>query len=311
MERIAKEDMVVSKQNNESVLVCGGSGFLGSHVADALSDAGFKVRIFDTRVSPYLRPDQKMIVGSILDLGTLVEAVRGCSFVYNFAGISDIAASIDNREETTRFNVLGNMHVLEASRLNRAKRYVFASTVYVYSKMGSFYRASKQVCEKQVENYFDGFGLEYTILRYGSLYGRRSDSRNGIYRLVQQALKRNEMSYGGTEHAMREYVHVLDAAKLSVEILSEEFSNKPVIITGHERMTVGALMRMIAEMVPGNPTLKFGAFPVEGHYEMTPYSFNPKHGKILCCDSNLHFGNELKTPLNTSESKEKEVVLIQ
>jgi UDP-glucose 4-epimerase len=89
-----------------------------------------------------------------------------------------------------------------------SKRFVFASTVYVYSESGSFYRASKQAAERFVEAYYERYGLPFSVLRYGSLYGRRADQRNGIYRLLKQALEQRTIAYEGSAEAMREYIHV-------------------------------------------------------------------------------------------------------
>jgi UDP-glucose 4-epimerase len=71
-------------------IVFGGSGFLGSHVADALDDAGYKVVVYDIKLSPYLRKSQAMVTGDILDQKKVEAAVKDCDIVYNFAGIADI-----------------------------------------------------------------------------------------------------------------------------------------------------------------------------------------------------------------------------
>ena len=73
-----------------NILVLGGAGFLGSHVADQLTLAGHQVRIFDRMYSPWLRQDQEMIVGDLLDQATLDQASDGCEVVYNFAAIADL-----------------------------------------------------------------------------------------------------------------------------------------------------------------------------------------------------------------------------
>ena len=170
------------------IVFFGGSGFLGSHVCDKLSDAGHDVTIVDLRPSPYLRPDQKMVTGSLLDEDLVNAVVSGADAVFDFAGLADIGESNQKPVETARINVLGNVILLEACRKAGVKRYVFASTLYVYGKSGGFYRCSKQSCELYIENYHDMFGLEYTILRYGSLYGPRADRRNAINRFVAEAL---------------------------------------------------------------------------------------------------------------------------
>ena len=82
------------------VVVFGGAGFLGSHVADVLTDAGFNVVVFDRIKSLYLRPQHEMVVGDILDEGMVADAVKGCDVVYNFAGISGVdSAHYSDREK--------------------------------------------------------------------------------------------------------------------------------------------------------------------------------------------------------------------
>ena len=161
-------------------LVIGGSGFLGSHVCDKLSEVGYQVRILDRVPSPWLRTEQKMIIGDLLDDDKLAEAVNGCNVVYNFASLSDLEEAQHQPLETARINVLGNVLVMEACRQAKVQRYIYASTLYVYSREGGFYRCSKQASEAYIEEYQKIYGLDYTILRYGSLYGPRSDETNGI-----------------------------------------------------------------------------------------------------------------------------------
>lgn len=275
------------------VIVYGGSGFLGSHVADALSDAGYQVRIFDRVPSPYLRPDQEMCLGDLLDEAAVVAAAEDCQFVYNFAGLADMDDAKDRPVDTVKLNILGNVHVLEAARRVQVKRYVFASTVYVYSEAGSFYRASKQASERFVEAYQERFGLDYTILRYGSLYGRRADMRNGIYRFLKQALQEHRITYSGSGDATREYIHVTDAARLSVKILEGDYENRHLVLTGQERMTVKNLMTMISEMVPGGAKIEFAESRLYGHYVMTPYAFQPKIGHKLIATDHVDLGQGL------------------
>ena len=132
------------------VVVLGGSGFLGSHVADALTAAGHEVVVYDTRESPYLLPEQTMVVGDILDEKLLGRTVEDSEAVYNYAGIADIDECID---------VVGNCVALEAARKAGVRRFVFASSVYVYSESGAVYRSSKQASELFTEDYQTLFGL--------------------------------------------------------------------------------------------------------------------------------------------------------
>lgn len=309
--------MTQSDGNREQVIVYGGSGFLGSHVADALSDAGYVVRIFDRVASPYLRPNQEMVLGDMLDAAATIRAAEGCAYVYNFAGLADIDDAKNRPIDTVQLNVLGNVHCLEAARVANAKRFIFASTVYVYSEAGSFYRASKQASERFVEVYQERYGMDYTILRYGSLYGRRADARNGIYRLIRQALQEKRIFYGGTANAMREYIHAADAAKLSVQILAPEYANRHLVLTGQERMAVKNLMQMIAEIIPGDIALDFNDNPQPGHYVMTPYGFHPKVGHKLVANDYVDIGQglldclaELYETMHTDQHREGDWLVV-
>lgn len=263
------------------IVFFGGSGFLGSHVCDKLSEAGHDVTIVDLRPSPYLRPDQKMVTGSLLDEDLVNTVVSGADAVFDFAGLADIGESNQKPVETARINVLGNVILLEACRKAGVRRYVFASTLYVYGKSGGFYRCSKQACELYIENYHDMFGLEYTILRYGSLYGPRADRRNAINRFVAEALEKGEITYYGAPTALREYIHVEDAALSTVEILGPEYANQNIVLTGDQPMQVGDLFRMIGEMLGREIKINYQHDPNSGHYQITPYAFMPKVGRKM------------------------------
>ncbi|PTQ83428.1 UDP-glucose 4-epimerase [Nitrosospira multiformis] len=279
--------------SSEIAIVYGASGFLGSHVADALSVSGYRVRLFDRSPSPYQRADQEMIIGDIMDLEQVKEAAHGADVVYNFAAIADIDEAQEKPIATATINVLGNMHTLEAARLAGARRFVFASTIYVYSESGSFYRASKQAAERFIETYHERYGLEYSILRYGSLYGRRADARNGIYRMLYEALERHSITYHGSGEAIREYIHVEDAARMSVQVLAPEFANRHLILTGQERLHIKDVMTMISEIMPWKIDLRFDEARAGHHYEVTPYAYQPRIGRKLVLNEHVDLGQGL------------------
>jgi UDP-glucose 4-epimerase len=251
------------------------------------------VRLFDRSPSRYLRADQEMIIGDIMDLEQVKEAAHGADIVYNFAAIADIDEAQEKPLATATINVLGNMHTLEAARLAGARRFVFASTIYVYSESGSFYRASKQAAERFIETYHERYGLEYSILRYGSLYGRRADARNGIYRMLSEALERHSITYHGSGEAIREYIHVEDAARMSVQVLAPEFANRHLILTGQERLHIKDVMTMISEIMPWKIDLRFDEARAGHHYEVTPYAYQPRIGRKLVLNEHVDLGQGL------------------
>ena len=278
---------------NKVVLVIGGSGFLGSHVADALSNDGYDVKVLDRQRSKWIRDDQEMIIGDLLDQDILFQSTKNCYAVYNFAAIADLNEAILQPLETVRVNILGNVQALEASRKNHVKRYVYASTVYVNSREGGFYRCSKQASENYVEEYQKSYCLDYTILRYGSLYGPRSDSQNGLWRIVKNVLETGIVKYEGNIESVREYIHVEDAAKASVIALGDEFKNEHVVLTGHEPLKVIDMLKMLSEILGIQEEVQFENLSYAGHYIRTPYAYKTKLGRKFIPPMHVDLGQGL------------------
>lgn len=273
--------------------VFGGSGFLGSHVADCLVDDGYSVKVFDRQPSAWLKDGQEMVVGDLLSLDEVNEAVAGADVVYNFAALSDLNEGLNKPLETIRINILGNAHVMEACRNHNVSRFIYASTVYVNSRDGGFYRCSKQAAEHYVEEYQRLFNLDFTILRYGSLYGPRADKANGLYRIVKNAVESGSVSYQGSSEALREYIHVVDAARASVAALGKEFCNESVVLTGQEPMRVDDLLKMLAEILGYEDGVEFLETKNIGHYVRTPYAYQSKIGRKYISPMHVDLGQGL------------------
>jgi len=275
------------------ILVTGGSGFLGSHVADALSEHGHQVTVFDVRRSPYLRPGQRMVVGDIMDQALVKQATAGHEVIYHFAGIADVDECARRPVDTVHYNILGTTYLLEAGRETGVQRFVFASSAYVYSNHGYFYRTSKRTCASLLEDYQACYGLPYTCLRYGSLYGERADQHNSIYKIIRQALLEQRITYHGSGEEIREFIHVRDAAQGSVQILAPQFENQHIILTGTQTMPYKDLLEMIKEMLGGRLQVEIVPSDREAHYRITPYNFSPTLGKKLIVNPHIDMGQGL------------------
>ena len=273
------------------VTVLGGSGFLGSHVADQLTTEGHSVRVFDLRESPYLHADQQMIVGDLRNFDDVKLAIDGSQAVFNFAALADIDDAANDPIAATQVNVLGNAHALEACRQTGVERYVFASTIYVYSRHGGFYRCSKQASELFIEQYAQSFGLDFTVLRFGSLYGPRSQASNGLRRIVTSALTDGVIRYSGHPDAIREYIHVDDAAHASVMALAKEFRNEHLVITGPRSIKVADVLASLAEILGIDEGKIEYTSPVNSaHYVRTAYAYQPRPGRTFVTSQYVDFG---------------------
>lgn len=281
----------------KNVLVTGGSGFLGSHISDALSREKFNVTVLDIRESPYLLSNQRMVVGSIMDRAFLENLFAESRFhyVYHLAALADLNEAKSLPRATVEVNILGTLNVLECCVKYHVNRFLFGSSVYVYSNHGGFYRCSKQACENYIEEFYKSYGLNFTILRYGSLYGPRSNQSNGVLRLLSQAMSEEEIIYHGSENDKREYIHVLDAARLSVVALDEKYQGKHLIITGMDRLSITDLFTMFGEMLNRKIKVKYLNLSgsESGHYSLTPYAFTPKLGVKLTSNEYVDMGQGL------------------
>jgi len=287
------------------VLVTGGSGFLGSHIADSLSREGYKVRILDLKKSPWLSDTQEMVEGNILDKSTVLEAVEGCDFVYHLGAIADIDDALRDSYSTMEVNVLGTINILEASKKFRVERLLFASSIYVHSRNGGFYRISKHACELLLEEYKELFNLDYTILRFGTLYGLRSDAHNSVYRYLKSALTKRKMVFNGNGQEAREYIHVLDAADICVRAMEKKYSGQNLILTGNHSMKVTELLSMIREILGNDIEIIHNLRENQSHYTKTPYSYHPRVGKKIVSNEYCDLGQSLVEILEEIDQNSK------
>ncbi len=288
-----------------TAIVFGGSGFLGSHVSDVLTEAGYRVKVYDKNQTEYLRPGQQMILGDVLDRPRVLKAAEGCDYVYNFAGIADLDDARTKPLDTVQLNLIGNLNIMDAALKVRVKRYVYASSIYVYSDKGGFYRCSKQASELYIEEYQRHFGLDFTILRYGTLYGPRADERNSVYRYLRSALMDHRVLCPGTGEEIRDYIHVRDAARLSMEILKSQYRNQHIIISGHHPIRFLDMVKMVQEILGKRIEVEFKKGKNAAHYDYTPYSFIPKIGNKLTGRLYVDMGQGLLECLNDLHSKPK------
>ena len=287
------------------ITVTGGSGFLGSHVADELSKRGHKVIIFDKKKSKWIRSDQKMFIGNILNPNDLENVIKNTDVVFHFAALADLDQALKNPINTVKVNILGTVQVLELCRKHNVKRFIHASTIYVNSTDGGFYRSSKKAAEDYVEEYKKIHDLNYTIVRFGSLYGQRSDDTNGVRIIVKNAIVNGQISYTGSRKTVRSYIHILDAAKACVDTLKKKYENKHVIITGKKQIKMTMFLKNLSKMLKISKKVKFQNRKVVGHYDITPFTYQFKKGQIFKHKSNIdiHDGilqliNEIKNERN-------------
>lgn len=275
------------------VLVTGGAGFLGKHICDKLSKNNYEVIIYDQNPPKEILANQTYVEGNLLDKNKLEKEISKVDYIFHLGAVADIDVCKNDPYKTMEVNILGTVNVLEAARKNSIKKILFASSIYVYSKAGSFYRISKHACESLLEEYQEKYKLDYIILRFGTLYGTHSDEHNSVYRYLNQALKTKEITLSGSGEEVREYIHADDAAHICLKLLEEDYKNDNFILTGHHRMKVIDLLLMIKEILGGDISIKHSSEAKIAHYSQTPYSYTPKVGKKIISSTHNDIGQSL------------------
>jgi len=272
-----------------NITIFGGSGFIGSHVVDELISLGYNVINFDCRARK--NDPAKYVYGDILNLNDVLQATKNTDIVYNFAGYAQLDNKHTKAIDTIKLNIEGNDNILRACVKNKVKKYIYASTLYVNSAKGGFYKCSKQAAENYIEEYNKKYNLNYNILRFGTIYGPRATNDNSIKKYITQALNGEIIATDNLE-SLREYIHVIDAAKLSVKAIDKKYDNQTLIISGQHIRTYRQLLNTISEIV-GDVKITFNTkVKDDDHYSYTPYSIKPQPRKILL-DSYIDLGQGL------------------
>lgn len=275
----------------KKIVVLGGAGFLGSYIVEELIKKKYEVIIADIHPSPYINQNlfKKIDILNASEVQDLID--ENTHAVYNLAGFSNLDKATEFPYDTFQLNVMGNIHILEACKKSKVNMFIYASSAYAMSNKGSFYGISKLTSEKVIQEYHKRYDLNYSIVRYGSVYSERTYENNYIFHLVKQALEKGKIIHAGDGEEIREYIHASDAARLSVEVLeNENFHNEILMLTGVERMKRIEVFNMINEIIGGNIQIELSKDGYAHHYKTTPYSFQPESSKKLVANPFVDMG---------------------
>jgi UDP-glucose 4-epimerase len=243
------------------VLVTGGSGFIGSHVVDKLSDAGFEPRIYDLRPSPHHEPGSvDTVIGDLFDGQALSEAMEDCDAVVHLAAYADVGIVAEQPVDAEECNSRGTMAVLEAARAT-GTRVVYGSTIWVYGASGDgkidedsalglpdhLYTASKLAGEMYCSSYAELYDVPCTILRFGIPYGPRARPAAVIPIFVSKALDGEPLTIAGDGTQTRRFVYVEDLAEGVVAAIERGADGRVYNLAGDETVTI----RELADIVSG------------------------------------------------------------
>jgi len=251
------------------IIVTGGAGFIGSHIVDALIEEGYEVHIVDNMSAGKKENVNKKAILHIVDIREkekLIPIFKDAKYVFHEAAMPRVQYSIDNPIETNDINVNGLLNVLEACRLNKVERLVFASSSSIYGDPDvlptteemnvnpmSPYATHKYIGEVYLKLYSKIYNLETVCLRYFNVYGPRLNPE-GAYPLVigyfMKLLKEGKkLTITGDGEQTRDFVYVSDVVKANILAMTGvNIGNGEVInIGGSKRYSIN----YIAELIGG------------------------------------------------------------
>ena len=275
------------------VLIIGGSGFLGIHLAEQLVKKGYKINILDIKKPKNLGKNIKFFYGDMTKTKDLFRAIKNCKIVFHLGGISDIKYSIKNPFKTIKTNILGTMNILDICLKNKIKKLIFASSIYVKSTQGGFYKVSKQCSESIIKEYSKRFGIKYCIIRYGSVYGPGSSVNNGITKILNSYINTKKFHYDGTIKAKRRFIFVKDAINATIKTVDKKFNNKIVLITGSKLMKINDVMKVISKILMINKKPVYRNKQELGHYNISPYSLENEKVINLFVENKKNFKSNI------------------
>ncbi len=249
-----------------NILVTGGSGFIGSHVVDKLIEAGHKVRVLDIK-QPSHRQDIEFLKGDITSREDLMGSLINIDIVYHIAAFSNIDLVKAHPLTTIEYNILGTAYLLEECRKRGIKRFIFASSVYVYEERGHLYTTCKIASELLCKNYNTLYSLPYTILRYGTAYGPRSRQADAISIFVKRALSGENLVIHGSGEQKRHFTYVEDLALGSVTALEPMAENKTYTLASREAVSIKRLAEIIKGMFNNKVAIEYDSAREDDYQE--------------------------------------------
>jgi UDP-glucose 4-epimerase len=256
----------------KKALVTGGAGFIGSHLVEALSDAGCEVAVLDnlsggklSNLEP-MQADISFYENDIRQLEALIAAAKGCDVIFHLAAVVAVQQTIEKPLESTMINDIGTLNVLEAARKTNVPRVVLASSCAVYGDdprlpkdesmtplPSSPYAVHKLSAEHYLRIYGELFGLKNASLRFFNVFGPRQDPSSpysGVISIFMSkaALHQAPLIYGDGNQT-RDFVFVKDVVRaLLLAAQTDQKTGAVYNIGSGSRLTINRLWELIAAL---------------------------------------------------------------
>lgn len=258
---------------NQKVLITGGAGFIGSHLADRLLSMNNKIIVYDNMDEYYPGKEENIrhnlsknnyffVKGNISDYTKLLECMKGVKIVFHLAAQPGVRFSMINPQKTIEVNVLGTLNVLRACNVAHVKRMIFASSSSVYgetsrkpvdenhlTKPTSVYGLSKLAAEQLCQVYGSLLGLNFVILRYHTVYGPRQRPDMAIYKWTKQIFDGKPVIVYGDGYQTRDFTYVDDVVDATIKAAEVNGIEGEIFnIGGGKSIQINQVIKLLAKI---------------------------------------------------------------
>lgn len=220
---------------SEDVLITGGTGFIGSHLASKLNTDNRNVTVLnresDNKVDMF--KNIQAVFGDVTSKKSL-PSFKQFDAVFHLAGIVSVSGSIENPQQTFSVNTVGTQNVLEQCRTDDIDYFFYLSSASIYGEPEELpiseeysvqpthpYAATKAAGENLVQGYGAAYNIETTIVRAFTVYGPGQKKDNLIPAVIKQAQTNNHIQLGNIKPT-RDFVHVTDLVRAIEALMAQE-----------------------------------------------------------------------------------------
>ncbi len=261
------------------VLVTGGSGFIGSHVVDALLARDHDVTIYDLE-APRYGQECAFLRGDTRDPERMTSAAKRADIVLHLAAEANVNRFFDSPIFSHDITATATLVVLEAARRAGLPRVVLASTEWVYGSVAGgdlavgtaeqvteetpvagapdhLYTSSKIAAELFCRNYQRLYGVDYTIMRFGIPFGERARAETVTPTFIHKLLHDEPITIHGDGSQTRQFIYVKDLARGNVACLNPAATNEVYNLNGQELVSVLDIVRTLERLLGKQARLSF------------------------------------------------------
>lgn len=263
---------------NKNILITGGLGFIGSHIAEELLDNN-KVIIVDNlstgKIENLKNPQHENLTLIKEDINNLNldELLENIDYIFHLSAMASVPLSIDNPLQCNEQNLTSTIKLLNSAKNKNVKKIIFSSSSAVYGDNTNMplketeqpmpkspYAASKASCELYMKAFYDSFGLNYASLRYFNVFGPKQDENSQyasvIPNFISCILKNEQPTIYGDGTQTRDFIYVEDVVKANIAACESDFNGILNIASG-KKTSINQLYEIVKEALDSDLEPKY------------------------------------------------------